>query len=84
MDAMAVGSVICLPFIFFFIACVYMWFKRSQRFDAEVMLDCARRSGGAQSERLIRQELGTLSMTVDHSATDTPGTPRHAARGTQR
>jgi len=61
MDAMAVGSAVGLPFIFIFLALVYLWFKRNQRFDEEVMLDCARRSGGAQSEALIREELAAVT-----------------------
>jgi hypothetical protein len=61
MDAMAVGSAVGLPFIFIFLALVYSWFKRNQRSDEEVMLDCARRSGGAQSEALIREELAAVT-----------------------
>ena len=70
MDAMAVGSVITLPFILFFVAGLYFWFKRNQRFDEEVMLDCARRSGGAQSEALIRQQLAqsAAGTTTDDTA----------------
>lgn len=60
MDAMAVGSAVGLPFIFIFLALVYTWFKRNQRFDEEVMIECARRSGGAQSEAMIRQELAGI------------------------
>ena len=60
-DAMAVGTVAGLPFLLFFFTWVYLWVKRNQRFDEEVMLDCARRSGGAQSEALIRQQLAEES-----------------------
>ena len=92
MDAMAVGSVTSLPFIIVFFAWVYMWFKRNERFDEEVMLDCAWRSGGAQSEAMIREELGTLSTTGRHASVTAfataaeawPATSRHAARATQR
>jgi hypothetical protein len=88
-DAMAVGTVAGLPFLLFFFTWVYLWVKRNQRFDEEVMLDCARRSGGAYAETLIRQQLAQVEGDANNVDADAlasrgqeawPATSRKSAR----
>ena len=66
-EAMASAFVAFLTVLCPFIAVWYFWQRRARRFNDEVALDCARKSGGSEAVQLIREENRVLADVTNSS-----------------